>query len=424
MHRPLPSWRVIWLSAVVVTSVAAQQDSLLQAGIRAYVQGRAQSSVDILLSAGADTAGPATRIWLASAYAALNDVQRARRTFVECVILDSSNVALRFQYARFLHQNLFLPEAVAEYRQVLGADPSFGPAWFHLAQALKPLGEPDSLIRQLYERAVQINPRDYLARFYLGSLLLEDSLHAFEGVQELRSCLELNPAFVPALERLASHHFRMREDIEAAAYYRKASDLRPGNAELRFYLGEIFRRQKQLDSALVHLLAATLLDSTKAVYVGQLGYAYFLMKAYDTAAETYRRAIMLEPDNPQFHLNLALTHERMDRIDDAADAYRAAVKAYAPDAFADIYLQLGHLYFRAHRYRDAQRAYQRSIDVDPTQPTPFFYLALATDQDDDVNNALRRYRAYQRAMGSDTTDGERQALVRSRIQALEKMLTK
>jgi tetratricopeptide (TPR) repeat protein len=392
----------------------------MSAGMRALNDGRAQEAVGLFLSAGADTARAAQRVWLASSYAALNDVIRARQAFLACLDLEPNNVSLRFQYARFLHQNLFLPEAVAEYRRVVDADSTHSTAWFQMAQAAKPLGEPDSLLQTYYTRVVQLNPRDYLARFYLGSMWLDDSTRVFDGVQELRSCLALNPVFVPVLERLATHHFRMREDIEAAAYYRKASDLRPANAELRFYLGEVFRRQKLLDSALVHLRAASQLDPAKATYIGQLGYAFFQLKEYDSAAATYRRAIALEPDNPQFHLNLALTYERMERIDDAAEAYRAAVRAHAPDAVADVYVQLGHLYFRAHRYRDAQRAYQRSMDVDPSGTQSLFFIALAYDQANDGPAALRHYRAYQSVAGADTTQHDRMRIVISRIRALER----
>lgn len=413
--------RCVVLVAIVITrSLYAQNDSLMSAGIRALTEGRAQEAVALFSAAGADTAGASQRVWLASSYAALNDVVRARQTFTECVALEPENIALRFQFARFLHQNLFLPEAVSAYQRIVAADSAFSAAWFQLAQAAKPLGEPDTILQGYYVRAVALNPRDYLARFYLVSLWLDDSLRVFDGVQELRSCLALNPSFVPALERLAAHHFRTREDLEAAAYYRKASDLRPANAELRFYLGEVFRRQKQLDSALVHLRAATGLDPSKATYIGQLGYAHFLRKEYDSAATTYLRAIELEPDNPQFYLNLALTYERLERIDDAAEAYRAAVRAQAPDAVADVYLQLGHLYFRAHRYRDAQRAYQRSIDVDPTIAQSIFFLALAYDQADDGPAALRHYRAYQSVAGTDTTQSDRMAIVRARIRALER----
>lgn len=410
---------VVLVSIVMTGTLRGQNDSLMSAGIRALTEGRAQEAVALFVAAGADTSAAPQRVWLASSYAALNDVGRARQSFMECVALEPENVALRFQFARFLHQNLFLPEAVSEYRRVVLADPTFSAAWFQLAQAAKPLGEPDTALQRYYEHVVQLNPRDYLARFYLGSLWLEDSLRLPDGVQELRSCLALNPSFVPALERLAAHHFRMREDLEAAAYYRKASDLRPANAELRFYVGEVFRRQKQLDSALVHLRAATQLDPTKATYVGQLGYAHFLRKEYDSAASTYLRAIELEPDNPQFHLNLALTYERLERIDDAAAAYHAAVRAQAPDAIADVYLQLGHLYFRAHRYRDAQRTYQRSIDVDPSNTQSTFFLALAYDQADDGPAALRLYRSYRSVAGSDTTQNDRMRVVNSRIRALE-----
>lgn len=411
--------RLILLATLVVLTAGAQNDSLLQSGLRSIAEGRPQQAVDDLLAAGADTGSARARSALGQAYAALNEVVLAKRLLAEAAALDTQDTAYRFHYARFLHQNLFLAEAAHEYRRVLEQDPSVAPAWFSASQVIKLLGEPDSSVRSMLSQAVRLNPRDYLAHYHLGSMLLDDSSSSPNGVEHLRTSLGLNPSFLPSIERLASHFFRRKEDLEAAAYYRRAIDLRPSNAELHFYLGEVYRRQRQFDPALASLHEAVRLDTTKATYVGQLGYAYFQRKDYDSSAVAYRRAIALEPDNPQFHLNLALAYERMDSVDLAGRAYRAAASAHQPDAIADIYLQLGHVYFRAHRYTEAQVAYRRSLDIDPEQPQAQFYLALAFDQADKTADAVRWYRSYFKFIEADTSQRQRQELVRSRLRALE-----
>src|SRR5512139_2910052 len=161
-------------SVVLVTNAPAQSDSLLQAGLRLVYDGRAADGIVVLLRAGADTGTAAVRGQLGLAYASLNNFPEARRFLDGAVALAPENAALRFQYARFLHQNLVLSEADRQYQAVLARDSGFAPAWFQLAQVGKLLSKPDSLLRTYYEAAVRLGPEDYLAHYYLGLMLLED----------------------------------------------------------------------------------------------------------------------------------------------------------------------------------------------------------------------------------------------------------
>jgi superkiller protein 3 len=224
-----------------------------------------------------------------------------------------------------------LPEARLAYLDLLNRDSLHGSAWFQLAQVARVVGDPEDLVRTYYRKSIRINPRDYLSYFYLGSSLADSSETRHEGEFFLRKSLDINPFFLPAIERLGSYYSALKLDSLAALFYAEAADLRPKNPDFWFYLGESVRKLKLSDSAVVCFGRAIELDSTNAAYVGQFGYAYVQMKAYALAVAAYEHAILLEPDNPQFYSNLAIAYQRMDSVDAAVAAYEKAL-TYEPNS--------------------------------------------------------------------------------------------
>src|SRR3989338_6265151 len=268
------------------TQLQAQTDSLQRLGIQYVAEGRHQEAVRTLL-AGADSGNAFVRSQLGLAYAGLNDFPNARRHLCESVALAPDDVPRRFVYARFLHLSLLLNEANAQYVEVVRRDSTYGAAWFQLGQISRLLGATDSLQAAFYERALAVNPEDYLSLHYLGSILLDDTTNS-RGLRLLEASLARNPQFLPTAERLASYYFGKNLNAMAIQYYRWCAELRPKNPEFQFYLGESFRRLRLTDSAVVHLTAAIGLDSSKSSYRAQLGYAYFLAEKFNSAAEAYR----------------------------------------------------------------------------------------------------------------------------------------
>ena len=419
--RALSILPLLLLSSVILS---AQSDSLLQRAITTSNEGRFAESIGLFLQAGADSGDASARAQLGMAYARLNDFPNARRFLSEAVRLDPANVDIHFQYALFLHQNLVLPEALQTYRRVLELDSTHGPAWFHFAQISRVMQDPVDAVRQYYRTSIRLNPNDYLAYYYLGSSLADSADTHHEGEFFLLHAAELNPFYLPTIERLGTYYSGLRKDSLAAQQYLKAVRLRPKNPDFWFYMGESLRKMRRADSAIVCFREAMRLDPSQSIYVGQLGYAYVQLKRYGDAVEAYRKAISLEPDNVQFYRNLAIAYERLDSIDAAAAAYMDALQALEPAQFADLFNQVGHIRYRAHDYVLAGEAYQRALTFDPDNHDTIFFLALVLDQTNDYPNALRRYREFLRLVPATDSLTMRTNVARTRVEGLTKMLSK
>ncbi len=117
---------------------------------------------------------------------------------------------------------------------------------------------------------------------------------------------------------------------------------------------------------------------------------------YEEAERAYRRAIELEPQNPDPRYGLGkLLQERLKRYEEAAQAYRSAIDL--DPKFPHAWNNLGYL-LQAHlkRYEEAEQAYRRAIELDPQLPHPWNGLGNL------LQDHLERYeeaeQAYRRAI--------------------------
>ncbi len=181
-----------------------------------------------------------------------------------------------------------------------------------------------------------------------------------EARQQLGKALEANPAYPEAHQTLGRVHARLEEWPEAIRAFEAAARLRPGAFEDRLLLAQAVyesgdvARAAQLADELVeryperadaHVLRATIdlslrdwfgalrrldralaLDPSHGFAWYQRGMALALREALPEAAEAYRRAAELLPDNFEAHYNLGALLLRLGLV---ADALPVLIRAYA-----------------------------------------------------------------------------------------------
>jgi len=115
------------------------------------------------------------------------------------------------------------------------------------------------------------------------------------------------------------------------------------------------------------------------------------------AKDAYRRALALDPDHAEAHLNLGrLLHEAGDPA--AAEAhYRAAVDLRPEDATAAF--NLGVALQDLGRHEEAVGAYRRAVEADPTCADAFFNLAQLYDELGQRAAAIGSLKAYKALTG-------------------------
>jgi tetratricopeptide (TPR) repeat protein len=86
-------------------------------------------------------------------------------------------------------------------------------------------------------------------------------------------------------------------------------------------------------------------------------------KAFEKAVETYKKWLKANPKDDMAHYNLARTYNKVDKIDEAEEEFREAVKLKPDDA--DYQTELGGVLVKLAQYHEAIVALKKVIELDP-----------------------------------------------------------
>lgn len=113
----------------------------------------------------------------------------------------------------------------------------------------------------------------------------------------------------------------MNQQEEALEYFQKVLGIYPDIRGMQLSVGLIYLQQKNYEQAAAHLEKA-LQEEDSFVTAINLGAALIGLKEYDRAETYFKRAMELEPGNPQCHKNLADLYRKMNRVDEAVFHFR------------------------------------------------------------------------------------------------------
>ncbi|HEY0971353.1 MAG TPA: DUF4388 domain-containing protein [Gemmatimonadales bacterium] len=275
-------------------------------------------------------------------------------------------------------------------------------------------GMHDEAMRE-FRRVLELRPDDVAARFHIGLVSMrqgrwEDAVQTFSAVA--RSPGALPPLFhdmAYALERLG------RFDEAWAAL--DEAIRRGGEADPRVQTsrGVLALRRGDLAGADALLGAARELWGKRTPPASWFHYAALAAALSGDAArarELLEEGTHVHPHAAPLHNNLAVVRERMG---DAAGALAAAERGLLEDAtLAPLHKNVGDLHYRAGRYDEALEAYQRAVRANPNLGDDV-YLRLG-------NLRFRRQeaaeaeRCWERALELDPGN----AIVRSNLEAVRR----
>lgn len=121
------------------------------------------------------------------------------------------------------------------------------------------------------------------------------------------------------------------------------------------------------------------------------------MSAIDEAKDAYERALKLDPEHPDAHVNLGRLLHEQGAPAAAEQHYRAALDA-DPDHETAAF-NLGVALEDLGRIDDAIRAYQRALALDPSNADAHYNLAGIYERRGDKQSALRHLKMYRGLVG-------------------------
>jgi tetratricopeptide (TPR) repeat protein len=100
------------------------------------------------------------------------------------------------------------------------------------------------------------------------------------------------------------------------------------------------------------------------------------------AVESFRKAVSLEPNSADAHLNLGIAlvdqYNRTDGFKEFSEAARLDSRSPA------VHYNLGRFYFETAKYDEARKELEKAVLLDPDHAPALYFLALAAKQDNDL----------------------------------------
>lgn len=133
----------------------------------------------------------------------------------------------------------------------------------------------------------------------------------------------------------------------------------------------------------------------------RLGTAFFMKAYYDGAAESFKKAIELNPNIARFYLYLGLSQDRVKRYDDAIMNYKKTLEL--DPKFATAHFNLGVKYVDSGNYDEAINYFKKAVEINSSYTSAYLGLANAYAKKDYFDAAIVNYKKALEGEPKNTT---------------------
>jgi tetratricopeptide (TPR) repeat protein len=254
-------------------------------------------------------------------------------------------------------------------------------------------------------RALRLDPRHShaIALQALIAVVQNDQDAALTLAQQ---AVELDPTAAAARVAL-SYAQQARFDLQGAlASLQKAVQLRPENALAWARLAELWLSVGKLKKALQAAQKAVTLHANLAHTQTVLGFAFLTQTKVREAQQAFARAIELDQAAPLPRLGLGLAQIRQGDLHEGRGEIAIAASLDPHNSLIRSYL--GKAYYDEKRDKLAQDQYDIAKQLDPLDPTPWFYDAILKQS---VNRPVEALQDQQKSIELN----DNRAVYRSRL---------
>jgi tetratricopeptide (TPR) repeat protein len=273
--------------------------------------------------------------------------------------------------ATYGNRSDYVNKAIDNFRLAMKEDPSAS----FLVEDIAELYRLSGRIREAVEEAqaaLKTNPDDVNARRVLAHIYAQQigdaqANHIDEGmarraVEQYKIIAEKDPKDVDSLVMLGRLDRVLGDSVDAEAAFKKAIESDPDNEDAVTGLAGVYsdRGDMKGSSALLEKLVQK--DPTPRGLITLAG-SYEGMKEYSLAADTYKKAIELDPNRAELKGALAQDLALAERYDEALKTYQEMAAANPQDA--QPYLGMAQVYQAQHKVDDARRMLDKGKQLDP-----------------------------------------------------------
>jgi tetratricopeptide (TPR) repeat protein len=261
-------------------------------------------------------------------------------------------------------------DAAAAFEAALKIRPDYFPARLNLAECLLSIGQLRES-RALFEEIVRKYPDNPEAYYGLGRVESQQG-DAESAARTLEKAIELFPQYGGA-------HYAL------AMVYRKLGKGSEAQAQFAAYQANVANNPSEVDplrAAVQHLNQTPLRYLRQGIELEQAG-------DLQGAIQAHLKAIELDPDFVQAHINLIQLYARAGEYSKAEEEYRIAVRLNPHRA--DCYYNYGVLMFGLGKYAEAEQAFRQAIAGNPYYAQAHNNLGFLLQQQGHLQEALREF---------------------------------
>ncbi|MBM3727666.1 MAG: tetratricopeptide repeat protein [Acidobacteria bacterium] len=265
----------------------------------------------------------------------------------------------------------YLNKAIEHYRAAIKADPEAGFLSEELSELYIQSGQIRSAITES-EEALRRNPRDLSARRVLGRIFTRMIGDARENkvneemlkkaLEQYQKIAEQEPNDADTWVMLGRLHKIGQSSSESMKAYEKAIALDAENEDALTGLAMVYADLGDSKRA-SEMLKKVADKSPNLRTLVTLASTYEQAREYALAAETLKRALGMNPGNPEMKRAYAQNALLADRFEEALEAYKELAEEMPRDV--QIQLRLSQIYRQLKNWPEAQQAATRAKELDP-----------------------------------------------------------
>jgi Flp pilus assembly protein TadD len=216
------------------------------------------------------------------------------------------------------------------------------------------------------EKAIRLNPKDILAYYNLGLVLLEGRSYD-QAVRAFEQALELFPQSEKLLTALGFTHQIKGDFTSARSVFKRMAELFPLESAPYFYLGSSFLETGEEGEALLALTSAKDRNPKDHRIFYLMGLIYYNQGQFSRAFDVFQTSLELDPSFVFSYQQLAKISLKNSDID---SALKFALKAVEIDStFSQPHYLLGQIYLRLHKSEDANREIEQFQKLQANSPS-------------------------------------------------------
>ena len=230
-------------------------------------------------------------------------------------------------------------------------------------------------------RAVQIDPKNAVGWDRLGVALQARGTYNSETEHSHRRAMELDPQLAVAYVHLAKVLNRTGRQVEARPLYDKATEMAKDPATLNL-IAESLQAEQFWDASETVLKRALALDARNLTSLVLMGRYLIVSKRYSEAEPYLKTATEVSSKAFLPFILLGRTYLALDRLPEAETTYERASTLAVLDEKKQLagtfgFEGVGDGYMKAKQKQNAARAYQRALELDPSNKAVEQKLARA-----------------------------------------------